>query len=231
MGWYTIEREKCNICTTNVIGEEYHYLSSCDLLWVTESCIWNHNFMLTLIYAGIWRFFFTSTNKSTLIKRSFNFQFFFNHPVKVLTADCFLQMTKTKHIPSYMKLNLISTIGKCHFSAVICWFWTYCRCNTIVLYSTLCQCIMSMSCVLCMRLSLSPPVRVLIYIVMNKVVLCYVQYCRFCVCLDVPTYLLLTIWPPIRCRSGFNSLSGTLTIWRPETPKWVLLQTVKSQMK
>ena len=37
----SLNKRKCNICTTNDTGDEYHYLCTCDFLRVTENYIWN----------------------------------------------------------------------------------------------------------------------------------------------------------------------------------------------
>ena len=36
-----LNERKCKLCTTDNIGDEYHYLFTCDFLRVTENCIWN----------------------------------------------------------------------------------------------------------------------------------------------------------------------------------------------
>ena len=36
-----VNEQKCKICTTDDIGDEYHYLFTCDCLGVTETYIWN----------------------------------------------------------------------------------------------------------------------------------------------------------------------------------------------
>ena len=64
MGWYTINERNCKICTKDDIGDEYHYLFTCDFLMY----LYPHFYVKRNIrkYMEL----FTSTNEATLTKLS-----------------------------------------------------------------------------------------------------------------------------------------------------------------
>ena len=108
-----LNERKCKICTTDDIGDEYHYLFTCDFLRVTENCIRNRIFMLSQIYASIWGFL-----PQPMKQRSLNCQNLMQLLWKSFLCKLFFQMIETNYVPIYMKINHIFFVIKGQFPAM-----------------------------------------------------------------------------------------------------------------
>ena len=152
-----LNERKCKICTTDDIGDEYHYLYTCDFF---KSDLKPY-FMRSQIYASIESFL-----PHPMKQRSLNYQ----NLLQLLSWKSFLcrlffQKIEISYVPIYMKINHIFFVIKGQFPVM-----DYIS-NTIILYFKV-HCIYVLClfyCITCLRLSLMPPVSGLRCIVFNKV--------------------------------------------------------------
>ena len=97
-----LNERRCKQCTTDDIGNEYHYFFTCDFLRVTENFIGNRIFMLSQIYATLGSFL-----PQPMKQRSLNHQKLLPLLRKSLLCTLFFQMIETNYVPIYMSINYI----------------------------------------------------------------------------------------------------------------------------
>ena len=101
----TLNDRKCNSCTINDIGEEYHYLLTRDGKRVTGNCIWNRTFMLSQIFTCI-----CSCLPQQMKQRSLNYQHLLQLLLKRFLCRLFFQMIETNFVLTYIKIQYICTV-------------------------------------------------------------------------------------------------------------------------
>ena len=79
-----LNERKCKICTTDDIGDEYHYLFTCDFFKSDRKLYLKPFFMLSQIYARIGSFL-----PQPMTQRSLNYQNLLQLFWKLFCVDCF----------------------------------------------------------------------------------------------------------------------------------------------
>ena len=118
-----LNERKCKICTIDDIGDEYHYLFTCDY-FANDRKLYLKPYFYVKPNIRKYRELFTSTNEATLIKLSKFVAILW----KSFLCRLFFQMIEINYVPIYMKINHIFFVIKGQFPVT-----DYIP-NTIILY-------------------------------------------------------------------------------------------------
>ena len=119
-----LNERKCKICTLDDIGDEYHYLFTCDYFTSDRKLYLKpYFFMLSQIYASIGSFL-----PQSMKQRSLNYKKFVAIIMESFLCSLFFQMIEINYVPIYMKINHTFFVIKDQFSVT-----DYIP-NTIILY-------------------------------------------------------------------------------------------------
>ena len=109
-----LNERKCKICTKDDIGDEYHYLFTCDF-FKSDRKLYLKPYFYVKSNIRKYRELFTSTNEATLIKLSK----FVAIIMEKSLCRLFFQMIEINFVPIYMKINHIFFVIKGQFPVPI----------------------------------------------------------------------------------------------------------------